>query len=235
MTVAAIVAALSRGQDPGSQLVDICLETGLVLADIAGAPADEHSVSFLARTLEMLFSWYERGAPTPRSDAVHDLCVVLTWRSWQLLPSWVTAGMMYTLSGKLVDVVADQWWPKCNRCAAPMVVRTARRGPRPGGRFLGCAAYPQCKTTQNLRDTGRFATEVQAMVVAGWATRRRQSLGESLEFLERPTQWPAEGIVREFHVPEDERPPEPRPSGPERSWFDDRDANDLPVDIGGGT
>lgn len=33
----------------------------------------------------------------------------------------------------------------CTECGAPMLVR---RGPR--GRFLGCSAYPKCKTTQEL-------------------------------------------------------------------------------------
>jgi len=46
------------------------------------------------------------------------------------------------------DVAID--WPekkleytdiKCEKCGAPMVVRQSRRGP-----FLGCSAYPKCKT-----------------------------------------------------------------------------------------
>ncbi len=34
--------------------------------------------------------------------------------------------------------------PACPACGLPMIERTARRGPRAGGRFWGCTAYPKC-------------------------------------------------------------------------------------------
>ena len=40
--------------------------------------------------------------------------------------------------------------PNCPLCGKPMVVRTARHGPRIGSQFLGCSGYPACKSTQAL-------------------------------------------------------------------------------------
>jgi four helix bundle suffix protein len=40
--------------------------------------------------------------------------------------------------------------PKCGLCGKPLVVRTARQGPRAGSQFWGCSAYPECKGTQPL-------------------------------------------------------------------------------------
>ena len=38
----------------------------------------------------------------------------------------------------------------CPRCGARLVVRTARKGKKKGGRFLGCASFPRCRFTQDL-------------------------------------------------------------------------------------
>jgi len=38
--------------------------------------------------------------------------------------------------------------PACPHCAKPMVLRTARQGPRAGQSFWGCPAYPDCKGTR---------------------------------------------------------------------------------------
>jgi hypothetical protein len=38
---------------------------------------------------------------------------------------------------------ADQ--PRCPQCNAPMVLRTASRGPNQGGQFWGCPNYPRCR------------------------------------------------------------------------------------------
>jgi four helix bundle suffix protein len=38
--------------------------------------------------------------------------------------------------------------PTCSLCSKPMVLRTARKGPRAGTSFWGCAAYPNCKGTR---------------------------------------------------------------------------------------
>lgn len=35
----------------------------------------------------------------------------------------------------------------CPACGSPMVLRTARSGPRAGQQFWGCSAYPRCRTT----------------------------------------------------------------------------------------
>jgi len=36
---------------------------------------------------------------------------------------------------------------KCPKCGSPMVLRVAKRGPNPGGKFYGCSRYPNCKAT----------------------------------------------------------------------------------------
>ncbi|MEQ8820994.1 MAG: restriction endonuclease [Sumerlaeia bacterium] len=46
--------------------------------------------------------------------------------------------------------------PNCQRCGAPMTVRTARRGPNPGERFLGCTRFPKCRGTQPLPSQPSF-------------------------------------------------------------------------------
>lgn len=38
----------------------------------------------------------------------------------------------------------------CPKCGAPMVKRTARKGPRAGKPFYGCSNYPKCKGIANL-------------------------------------------------------------------------------------
>ena len=38
----------------------------------------------------------------------------------------------------------------CPRCGAPLVVRTAKKGPNAGSQFLGCSRYPDCKYTKNI-------------------------------------------------------------------------------------
>lgn len=38
----------------------------------------------------------------------------------------------------------------CPRCGAEMRVRTAKNGPSPGQKFLGCSKYPACKGTRSL-------------------------------------------------------------------------------------
>jgi four helix bundle suffix protein len=37
--------------------------------------------------------------------------------------------------------------PACPACGQPLVVRTARNGPRAGSQFWGCSAYPGCRGT----------------------------------------------------------------------------------------
>ena len=39
---------------------------------------------------------------------------------------------------------------KCPRCGSDLVVRTAGKGKRKGGRFLGCETFPKCRFTQDL-------------------------------------------------------------------------------------
>lgn len=42
--------------------------------------------------------------------------------------------------------------PKCPRCGAEMVIRTARRGKNKGNQFYGCSNYPRCKYTLNINE-----------------------------------------------------------------------------------
>ena len=44
--------------------------------------------------------------------------------------------------------------PLCYKCQSPMEVRTARQGPNPGTRFLGCSRYPHCRFTLSLVKEG---------------------------------------------------------------------------------
>ena len=39
---------------------------------------------------------------------------------------------------------------KCPRCGAPMVIRTAKRGPYIGKQFWGCSRFPRCKNIINI-------------------------------------------------------------------------------------
>lgn len=40
--------------------------------------------------------------------------------------------------------------PLCPRCQIPMVLRTARRGPREGQQFYGCANFPRCRQVRGV-------------------------------------------------------------------------------------
>jgi len=40
--------------------------------------------------------------------------------------------------------------PACPKCGKPMVLRTARKGPRAGSQFWGCPAYPDCSGIRPL-------------------------------------------------------------------------------------
>jgi len=40
--------------------------------------------------------------------------------------------------------------PVCPKCARPMALRTARKGPNAGSQFWGCSGYPECKATRPL-------------------------------------------------------------------------------------
>jgi len=40
--------------------------------------------------------------------------------------------------------------PACPLCGKPLVVRTARQGPKAGSQFWGCSGYPACKGTREL-------------------------------------------------------------------------------------
>jgi four helix bundle suffix protein len=45
---------------------------------------------------------------------------------------------------------SDSPLPSCPLCGKPMVLRTARKGPRAGAQFLGCSGYPGCRGTLGL-------------------------------------------------------------------------------------
>lgn len=38
----------------------------------------------------------------------------------------------------------------CPSCGSGLVVRTAKKGPKAGSRFLGCQSYPRCRFTRSL-------------------------------------------------------------------------------------
>ena len=39
---------------------------------------------------------------------------------------------------------------RCPRCGAPLVIRTAKKGPSAGAQFLGCSRYPDCRYTKKI-------------------------------------------------------------------------------------
>ena len=48
------------------------------------------------------------------------------------------------------DKAAKPNAPACPQCAKPMLLRTARKGPRAGQQFWGCSGYPDCKGTHEI-------------------------------------------------------------------------------------
>lgn len=46
-----------------------------------------------------------------------------------------------------LGATASEAQPRCPQCNAPMVLRTASRGPNQGGKFWGCPHYPRCRWT----------------------------------------------------------------------------------------
>lgn len=40
--------------------------------------------------------------------------------------------------------------PLCPSCHAPLVMRTAKRGPNKGNQFYGCSSYPRCRYTKDI-------------------------------------------------------------------------------------
>ena len=45
--------------------------------------------------------------------------------------------------------------PTCAECGAPMVLRTARKGPGAGRCFWGCSTFPRCRATHGAHPDGR--------------------------------------------------------------------------------
>lgn len=48
---------------------------------------------------------------------------------------------------------AEEKIPKCPKCKANLILRTAQKGPRKGMKFWGCANYPQCRYTMEYEKT----------------------------------------------------------------------------------
>lgn len=42
--------------------------------------------------------------------------------------------------------------PKCPKCGSDMVLRTAKRGGKQGGKFWGCSRYPECRGVVNIEE-----------------------------------------------------------------------------------
>ena len=40
--------------------------------------------------------------------------------------------------------------PDCPKCGKPMILRTAKRGKKPGNQFFGCPDYPKCRGIVNV-------------------------------------------------------------------------------------
>jgi len=48
----------------------------------------------------------------------------------------------------------------CPKCEREMVIRVAKNGPRPGGKFWGCTGYPDCHFTLPIAETSPAPTTV---------------------------------------------------------------------------
>ena len=57
------------------------------------------------------------------------------------------AAARYAAKGKQSDQ-PDAVSPNCPNCGKTMVIRTAHKGPKAGGKFWGCTANPDCKGTR---------------------------------------------------------------------------------------
>ena len=50
-------------------------------------------------------------------------------------------------SARMIRRASQERIPRCARCGAQMVLRTAQKGARKGQRFWGCSNYPVCRFT----------------------------------------------------------------------------------------
>ena len=67
---------------------------------------------------------------------------------WDLIRSVKTSGASTTeLKSQLGTDSADT--PLCPECGSPMVLRTAKRGPKAGSQFWGCSGYPRCRGSRD--------------------------------------------------------------------------------------
>ena len=73
-----------------------------------------------------------------------------------------TKKMMINGEGKLEVAQDEKSMETCDKCGAPMVVKTGRFG-----KFLACSNYPQCKNTKKISPSGKAGAEKAKPVTTG--------------------------------------------------------------------
>ena len=58
-------------------------------------------------------------------------------------------------SARMIRRASQERIPRCARCGAQMVLRTAQKGARKGQRFWGCSNYPVCRFTMEYGEKCR--------------------------------------------------------------------------------
>jgi len=73
-----------------------------------------------------------------------------------------TKKMMINGEGKLEVAQDEKSTETCDKCGAPMVIKTGRFG-----KFLACSNYPQCKNTEKISPSGKAGAEKAKPVPTG--------------------------------------------------------------------
>ena len=128
--IQAIVGLTARSQ-PSHHPGDLTAEVLRRIIEETLVTAREHGAAALATSVEVM----PAATPAARRPAEKP---VLRNES-----AGATAPMAVQTPSPTVSTSAGN--TRCPVCGKPLVARTARRGPNPGGRFWGCSGYPECK------------------------------------------------------------------------------------------
>lgn len=83
--------------------------------------------------------------------------------------SWFRQEEDYEAYRSLGEASSDEENPKCPKCGAPMVLRTARIGKSAGSQFYGCSRYPNCNGTMGYNPAASSRAPQQPQIPPGTA------------------------------------------------------------------
>ena len=118
-------------------------------------PSDQTDHARAARYAE----WLEHEDPIVRANAliclIHQTNYLLDQQIIALEKQFVEeGGYSELLAAKRLKHRSDQSnasdFPPCPQCGKAMVLRTAKTGQNAGKQFLGCSAYPDCKSVKSV-------------------------------------------------------------------------------------